>query len=41
MDEFKKIKSLDEFKRKIKQWKPVKSPCRICKTYVAGVGFID
>ena len=39
-DEFKKIKSLDEFKRKIKQWKPVKCPCRICKTYVAGVGFI-
>ena len=31
-DEFKKVKSLPEFKRKIKQWKSVKCPCRICKT---------
>ena len=40
-DEFKKVKSLPEFKREIKQWHPVKSPCRICKTYVAGVGFVE
>ena len=39
--EIKKVKSLAEFKRNIKQWKPVKCPCRICKTYVAGVGFIE
>ena len=37
--EIKKVKSLAEFKRNIKQWKPVK--CRICKTYVTGVGFIE
>ena len=40
-DEFKKVKSLPEFKSKIKQWKPVKCPCRICKTYVVGVGFVE
>ena len=39
--EIKKVKSLAEFKRNIKQWKPVKCPCRICQTYVAGVGFIE
>ena len=29
------------FKRKIRLWKPDKCPCRLCKTYVASVGFVD
>ena len=36
------IKSISDiliFKRKIRLWKPDKCPCRLCKTYVAGVGF--
>ena len=33
--------SLNIFKNKIKQLKPVDRPCRICKTYIAGVGFIN
>ena len=37
----KKISSLTEFKDKIKCWKPDKCPCRICKIFVAGVGFIE
>ena len=32
--------ALDEFKRKIKSWKPVNCPCRICKIFVAGLCFI-
>ena len=35
----KKCKSLMEFK--IKTWIPDKCSCRICKTYIAGVEFID
>ena len=39
--ELKEVKSLTEFKRKIKLWKPDKCPCRICKTYIAELGFIN
>ena len=35
-----KNKSLDVFKREIKKWKPVKWPCRICRTFVPNLGFI-
>ena len=33
--------TLLEFKRNIKQWKPIECPCRLCKTYISGVGFLD
>ena len=39
-NEFKTIKSLSVFKRKIKKWKIPDCPCRLCKTYVPQVGFI-
>ena len=32
--------SLNVFKRKIKEWKPVGCTCRICKVYIHGIGFI-
>ena len=32
--------SLDEFKVLIKQWKPDNCPCRLCRNYIANVGFI-
>ena len=32
--------SLSEFKAKIKQWKPEGCTCRICRIYVANLGFI-
>ena len=32
--------SLSKFKKLIKSWKPEACPCRLCKTYVAQVGFI-
>ena len=32
--------SLASFKSAIKLWKPTNCPCRLCKKYIAGVGFI-
>ena len=40
-DFLKKIDNLQEFKSKIKKWKPTGCPCNICRTYIQGVGFID
>ena len=34
-------KTLIEFKHKIKRWLPKKCPCRLCKLYIQGVGFLD
>ena len=31
-------KTAQEFKRKIKKWKPDKCPCRLCKTYIKELG---
>ena len=33
--------SLNVFKSKIKHWTPNHCPCRICKTYIGQVGFIN
>ena len=33
--------SLNEFKSLIKFWKPDTCPCRLCKNYIAQVGFYD
>ena len=38
--DIKQANTLTEFKRKIRKWKPVNCPCRLCKLYVPGVGFI-
>ena len=40
-DEIKNAKTLDEFKSKIKCWKPKGCKCRMCKIYVKHVGFIN
>ena len=32
--------SLNKFKSSIKSWKPNECPCRLCKKYIAQVGFI-
>ena len=39
-DEIKNVDTLGEFKNKIKKWKILKCPCRICKTYIQNIGFI-
>ena len=33
-------KSLYVFKTKIKNWQPLDCPCRMCKNYINGVGFV-
>ena len=35
-----KCKTSNEFKTKIKSWYPDHCPCRLCKTYIALLGFI-
>ena len=37
---FKLIDNLEKFKNDIKEWVP-NCKCRLCKTYIAGVGFTD
>ena len=36
----KNCKSLQGFNKLIKVWKPKACPCRMCKKYVADIGFI-
>ena len=36
----KKASSLSIFKNKIKNWVPEDCPCRLCKDYVQGVGYV-
>ena len=40
-NDIKEANSLKIFKSRIKLWNPSKCPCRLCRTYVCGVGFID
>ena len=37
----KEEKSQNSFTKKQQQWKPVNCPCKLCKTYVRGVGYIN
>ena len=39
-NEIKSAATLIVFKQKIRSWIPDKCPCKLCKTYIAGVGFI-
>ena len=39
--EYKLANSLTIFKRKIKNWKGENCPCRLCKTYVRELGYIQ
>ena len=39
--EIKESKSLREFKVKVKGWKPEGCTCRICKTYIHNLGYIN
>ena len=39
-EELKNASSLQIFKNKLKEWKPINCTCRLCKTYIQHVGFI-
>ena len=38
--DIKHSKSLNEFRTKIKIWKPSSCTCRLCKTFIPNLGFI-
>ena len=38
--EFKDLNTASAFKVAIRKWKPNSCPCKLCKTYIANVGFI-
>ena len=40
-NDIKQSATLQEFKRKIRNWKSINCPCRLCKIYVSGVGFVN
>ena len=40
-DEIRESASLETFRQKVKLWKLDSCPCRICKKYIAKVGFIN
>ena len=39
-NEYKELKSLSTFKSRISNWVTDECPCRMCKNYVAKIGFI-
>ena len=39
-DTSKDLPNLNSFKVALKKWRPVNCPCRICKVYIANVGFV-
>ena len=39
--ELKDLDELEDFKKKIKHWRTTSCPCRNCKVYIQGVGFIE
>ena len=40
-NKFKSCSSLIEFKKEIKSWIPDNCPCRLCRNYINGLGFIN
>ena len=38
-EEIKQSESLSIFKDRIKEWKPTGCTCRLCKTYISGIGY--
>ena len=40
LDTYNDIPDLNSFKVALKKRRPVNCPCRICKVYVANVGFV-
>ena len=39
-ESYKNVVSLEAFKQRIKKWIPDNCECRLCKLYVANVGFV-
>ena len=37
----KEIQNLETFKKEIKPWVPQNCPCKLCKLYVPGIGYLN
>ena len=40
-EKLKSCQSLGEFKNQIKSWRPDNCPCKLCKTYIPGLGYTN
>ena len=40
-DRLKILPSLSSFKSEIKKWLPNNCPCRLCKDYIQGIGYVN
>ena len=40
-EDLKNIASLKLFKIKIKQWNPTNCPCKLCRPYISGLGYLN
>ena len=38
--ELKQNQSLNSFKKSVRKWVPQDCPCRLCKSYIGGIGFL-
>ena len=38
--EMQECETLFEFESKVKSWNPINCPCKLCKTYIGGIGYI-
>ena len=39
--ELKNLNSIELFRLRIRSWNPKNCPCKLCKTYICRVGYID
>ena len=40
-ENIKQSTSVEQFKKRIRKWDPSDCPCRLCKTYIPLIGYID
>ena len=38
--EMQECETFSEFKSKVKSWNPINCLCKLCKTYIGGVGYV-
>ena len=38
--EMKECETIFEFKSKLKSWNPINCPCKLCKRYIGGAGYV-
>ena len=39
--ELRRTENIETFKAEIRKWKPTNCPCRLCKTFIQGLGFVN